>query len=220
MGSLESPRKPPTTPGAGVATPEGLRFFNGSRRGNHSEFLRPLFRQPAFQFTLEDVFRGRRLSEDLMSLEELQQSNVDHVDIDVNVRSTGSQLRADNALLHDLKRVENRLNRLRESYLSGVDSLEEYRRMLDDILSHRQTLLNELQQIQKAKQSKPSVPRLTVANALLSDFFTAEQKNRLLKSFIQKIVFNRKKNHIDIYYRPIIPYKSHPKSSQNTIRRT
>ena len=78
-----------------VATVENYELRRVDLRPEIASFDRSqcsctLLRQSRFQLTLECLFRGHCLSEYLIGLKEFQHSNVDHFDVDIDVRLAGA----------------------------------------------------------------------------------------------------------------------------------
>lgn len=103
-------------------------------------------------------------------------------------------------LLRRLDREHGRLSRLREAYLNGAEPLADYARERGEIERSCRALAARLG---RPADTVPE-PRAAGSDLILllrgSDF-TPEQKNALLRSLIQKIVFDRERNRISLYYR-------------------
>lgn len=108
-----------------------------------------------------------------------------------------------NMIQNQINRVLVKLDRARDSYLSGIDTLEEYK-------AAKTSLTQELNSLRE-KESKFSIAPdhakelmlkniQTVCDILKSDEYDTHQKNAALKSIIEKIVFDKKNSHIDIFY--------------------
>ncbi|MBT9774900.1 recombinase family protein [Clostridium sp. MCC353] len=111
-------------------------------------------------------------------------------------------------LNHSLEKLSFKEKRARDAYMDGIDTKEEYRINKQILKSERERLLLALSRIQD--NSKPAVQGLesvhnlsrihNLMDVLNSNSFTMQQKNRALKSIIDKIVVDRDQMHLDIYY--------------------
>lgn len=103
-----------------------------------------------------------------------------------------------------IKREFDKLDRVREAYQSGIDTLEEYKANKERINSVIETLQKEkaaeIKKIPKATQ-KDLQNKIKTAVALLTSPDASEsEKNKSLRTFIDKIVFDRKSSQITVFY--------------------
>lgn len=103
-----------------------------------------------------------------------------------------------------IKREEEKLIRIKEAYQSGIDTLEEYKANKERINSTIQALQNEKnEELKKAPKKTTAELKNKIRNAvelLSAPDATERAKNEALKSFIDKIVFDRKASQITIFY--------------------
>lgn len=101
---------------------------------------------------------------------------------------------------HCLEKERKRLSRLREAYLDGVESLDEYARARDKMEQTCRAMKSKLKQ---ASSSEPAAYQISsnLIAVLRGNDFSSEQKNILLHSLIQKIIFDRRNNKLLLYYR-------------------
>lgn len=103
-----------------------------------------------------------------------------------------------------IKREEEKLIRIKEAYQSGIDTLEEYKANKERIYSTIQALQHEKnEELKKAPKKTTTELKNKIRNAvelLSSPDATERAKNEALKSFIDKIVFDRKASQITIFY--------------------
>ncbi len=103
-----------------------------------------------------------------------------------------------------IQREEIKLERIKDAYQSGIDTLEEYKHNKSLILTEIKRLKAEQEKEIKAlpksntKDLKSKIH--TAVDLLESPLATEKEKNEALKSFIDKIVFDRALNSITIYY--------------------
>lgn len=104
----------------------------------------------------------------------------------------------------NIKREKDKLSRIKEAYQSGIDTLEEYKenkRKILEVISQLETEKSEqINQFPQAnaddlrKKIKSTVELLTATGV------SENEKNKALKTFIDKIVFDRKSAQITIFY--------------------
>lgn len=104
-----------------------------------------------------------------------------------------------------LTRLSAKEQRARDAYMNGIDSLEEYRQNKFTLLQERNRLEEKCRLLSPDKKSKEEVRQLmlksirSVYDILLSDADIAE-KNTVLKSIVEKIVYNKADDSLQIYY--------------------
>lgn len=102
-----------------------------------------------------------------------------------------------------LEREKRRLDRIREAYTAGIDTLEEYQRSKADILRAIQALESEAKKFpgpEKARKTWIHQVR-DVLQTVRDPAETEEAKNLLLRSLVDEIIFCRKVPSIQIIYR-------------------
>lgn len=104
-----------------------------------------------------------------------------------------------------LKREYEKLKRIKEAYMSGADTLEEYKANKLKINGHIKKLLSRISESENEADFLKSYPdlRRTVKNFLhLANDPEIPPKilNDALKTFVSKIVFSRSENRITIFY--------------------
>lgn len=103
-----------------------------------------------------------------------------------------------------IKREEMKLTRIKEAYQSGVDTLEEYKHNKEIILQTIANLENERDaELKRRPKGTVSDLQSKIKNAvdLLSSPDASEaEKNKALKGFIDKIIFDRKHTEITVFY--------------------
>lgn len=108
------------------------------------------------------------------------------------------------------KRIEDLLpkeERIKASYREGIDTLEEYKENKRLIQEERNRLEKQLQELLSHSEAthKPDYDQImlqrikSVCEILKSDNYTTTQKSEALKQIVEKIVFNRKTDTLDIY---------------------
>lgn len=103
-----------------------------------------------------------------------------------------------------IKREQEKFDRIREAYQAGIDTIEEYKANKERI----NATIKELQKEKNAELSKHPTGNKkdlknkmkTALDLLTSSDATEAEKNKALKSFIDKIIFDRKLSQITIYY--------------------
>jgi DNA invertase Pin-like site-specific DNA recombinase len=112
----------------------------------------------------------------------------------------GAEEEKKRVLTRRLDRERARLVRLREAYLSGAEPLADYAREHGEIEDSCRSLESRLNQPSGAAP-EPCAAGEDLLHALRGTALRPDQKNALLRSLIQKIVFDRGRNRISLYYR-------------------
>lgn len=102
-----------------------------------------------------------------------------------------------------IQREEQKLARIREAYENGIDSLEEYKEAKKKINARMEQLAAEKSAAETVNTQalSPMPPMYTDAVSLLrSPTVGPDVKNALLRCLLDKIVFDRKNNRIELYY--------------------
>lgn len=102
-----------------------------------------------------------------------------------------------------IKRIQVKLERIRESYVAGIDTLDEYKtskKMLTEELVRLRSLADALEHVPDDAEAKMLNNIRNVCDILKSDKYGIEEKNAAVKSIIDKVVYDKKSNHVDLYY--------------------
>lgn len=90
------------------------------------------------------------------------------------------------------------MERLRDAYEAGAESLEEYQREKARLQAHLTTLSAEAHRCQPLREA----PFAVNMRALLRDGqLPNEAKNRLLHAIFDRIVYDAEQNHLTVHYR-------------------
>lgn len=100
-----------------------------------------------------------------------------------------------------LKKEKSKFEKIASAYESGVDSLEEYKAKKSEVLCRIESIENKLSAFKKFFGRKIKIKFESVVDAFFSGILSEPEKNKILKLFIQKIIFNRKEGTIRIYYK-------------------
>ena len=109
-------------------------------------------------------------------------------------------------LSEQLKQLEQKEKRIKAAYQNGIDTLEEYK-------ENKELLRNEQKQLElRLSDCQPSSPANfpkkeqacqklhTICDVLFSETFSDSQKNEVLRSIIQKMVYDKPQDVLTIYY--------------------
>lgn len=107
-----------------------------------------------------------------------------------------------------LKRNADRLLRIKDAYQNGVDTLEEYKANKKIIEQEKQLLESQLaeaemetKQDDQEDQSANMLERVrNVYEMIVSESLDNTSKNEILKSIIEKIVYDKEKDELKVYY--------------------
>ena len=103
-----------------------------------------------------------------------------------------------------LLNAEKRLERIKQAYQDGIDTLEEYKKNKIQVQEHIERLKKE--QLDQTHKTKP-IDRLAllqrinnVVNILEDDSVSEENKNIALRSIIEQIIYVRSENRIEVIF--------------------
>lgn len=100
-----------------------------------------------------------------------------------------------------LKKENSKLEKISIAYESGADSLQEYKIKKSEVLSRIKKFEEQMLDFEKVFSSEIEMKFESVISAIFGDILSENEKNKILKSFIEKIIFNRKAGTIQIYYK-------------------
>ena len=109
-------------------------------------------------------------------------------------------------LLDQLKRIDEKLDRIKEAYRNGVDSLEEYKENKVLVQNEKQLLEKQLAELpaqdSDSEQAESALlDRVkNVYEIVNSESVDDVTKNEILKSIIEKIVYNKEQDTLEVYY--------------------
>ena len=100
-------------------------------------------------------------------------------------------------------REEKMLIRIKEAFLAGIDTMEEYKESKSNIMESIKMLKSKLPSEKNEKEDlakKLVKDNKKIISKLFNDKISPEEKNNILKSFLEKIVFNKKSKELVFYY--------------------
>lgn len=107
-----------------------------------------------------------------------------------------------------LSRISDKEARVKESYRSGVDTLEEYKENKALLLKERNQIVEQINALKSETldmdedeyQRKMRKKLQSIYDIIISDDFSVEQRNEAIKSIVSKIVYNKAKDSLQIFY--------------------
>ena len=100
-----------------------------------------------------------------------------------------------------LNRLDAREKRIKEAYLAGVDSLDEYKKNKADIEKERELLYQQSNDQEEYKKNIDMPGKIRgVYDILNSDEYSKDEKYNAITSIVKKIVFDRENKTLDFYY--------------------
>lgn len=122
----------------------------------------------------------------------------------INIKQRDSQTENRKIISNQLEREQIKLERIREAYEAGIDTLEEYKTNKTKIQLQIQTLKDSLTEIPLESPEEFQKKFRGRVQKLLPKLFSPEsdehEKNQILRSFVDYIEFNRTKNTLTIFY--------------------
>ena len=109
-------------------------------------------------------------------------------------------------LNEQLKRNAEKFERIKEAYRNGVDTLEEYKANKQLVQQEKDRLEEQLKEAARDKSDPESAESnllervRNVYEIISSDAVDNAVKNEILKSVIEKIVYDRESDELKVYY--------------------
>ena len=108
---------------------------------------------------------------------------------------------SDDILKMLLKKENSKLEKINIAYESGADSLQEYKTKKLKTLRRIKKFEEQMLAFEKIFSNKIEMKFESVISALFGDILSENEKNKIFRSFIEKIIFDRKAGTIQIYYK-------------------
>lgn len=105
-----------------------------------------------------------------------------------------------------IKKIDAKLQRIKEAYMNGIDTMEEYKENKQAVQEEKQHLEKQLSEIKEEKSNSKDDDEdmlLRVKNVydiLSSDSVDATTKNDVLRSVVEKIIYEKDKDLLKVYY--------------------
>jgi DNA invertase Pin-like site-specific DNA recombinase len=102
-----------------------------------------------------------------------------------------------------LKKEQSKLQKIKEAYQSGIDTLEEYKEQKQKIMATISALQEEIEKEQPKQSFSPkkyASKVMDVIKFIEAPDVSPQAKNEALRSIISKIVFNKANQSLDIYF--------------------
>lgn len=100
-----------------------------------------------------------------------------------------------------LIKEKQKFKRIKEAYQNGIDTLSEYKTNKHKIFFNIKILENKIESaLDNNETEKYSSVQENVIKYLKDSKINTEKKNQLLRTFIDKIIYDKQKNKIEIYY--------------------
>ena len=102
-----------------------------------------------------------------------------------------------------LKKLEMQLDRVKEAYASGIDTLDEYRENKARIQAQMQAVGAELNAVPEVQQDSISKVKAAVESSLevLESDIPEHMKNEILRGLVDKIIYIKADSRVEIFYR-------------------
>ena len=105
-----------------------------------------------------------------------------------------------------IKKIDVKLQRIKEAYMNGIDTMEEYKENKQAVQEEKQHLEKQLSEIKEEKNNSKNDDKdmlLRVKNVydiLSSNSVDVMTKNEVLRSVVEKIVYEKDKDLLKVYY--------------------
>ena len=96
-----------------------------------------------------------------------------------------------------IQRLEAQLERAKKAYINGIDSLAEYKSNKTSIMDQLNKLKKPCAPITKQEYAADKIHLIAV---LRDENTPPDAKNRILRSFIKNIIYDKKNNSLKIFF--------------------
>ena len=109
-------------------------------------------------------------------------------------------------LEYQIKKIDVKLQRIKEAYMNGIDTMEEYKENKRIVQGEKDSLEKQLSELKEEKISTKNEDNdmlmrvKNVYDILSSDSVDATTKNEVLRSVVEKIVYDREEDELKVYY--------------------
>lgn len=108
-------------------------------------------------------------------------------------------------LMESLGKVDQKMNRIKEAYRNGVDTLQEYTENKQILMKEKEQIMNKLDELTAAPSKNIASKKLheqisDVCSIIESNDFSDAQKSEALRSVVEKIVYHKDSKTLDMYY--------------------
>ena len=139
------------------------------------------------------------ISENRINAAVIDAIRVLNINGDINIVPPKTSKIEDNTALL-IKREENKLKRIKDAYLNGIDTLEEYKTNKDKITAEIERLNSK---VKPKSDVKPDLEKRRIEFIKLFDGNASPKElNAALKTFISHIVYDREQDAISIFLQP------------------
>ncbi len=126
----------------------------------------------------------------------------DFFDVDIKISSQADSSH-NQTIASAIAREEKKLQRIRESYEAGIDTLDEYKERKEKIQSAIDSLKKQIKtDISESSPAELLKDKVSECMGIIESNQSSENlKNNMLRSFIEKIIFVRHVGAVEVYYR-------------------
>ena len=172
-----------------------------------------VFSKPHY-FICNGYVRARCPSRQMITVEALHEAIIEKLRADLDPAQELTFTVADTtpvgtnrkALELQASQLDRKLNRIRESYAAGIDSLEEYKRYREDVLAEQAAIREELAALDAQQDGAAAAATLresirSTLETIEAPDVSKERKNAAVKNIIESCTWNRATSTLSLTYR-------------------
>ena len=152
--------------------------------------------------------RGKCKVSHAISLTKINQAVLDQIredmsdpDFESRVIKQNVPQSAESPITALIEKEERKLERVREAFEAGIDTLEEYRQNKQRITERLSALRTELAEVAPSPDTSAFMGRVETSLTTLTDTCASEIiKNQVLRTFVEQIIFMKPSGRIEIVY--------------------
>lgn len=158
--------------------------------------------------------KGKCFKSQLVKISNIEKSILEQIkndftnNININVKFNLDKTNKDEVslILSELEKLKAKEKRIKDSYINGIDSLEEYKENKQNLENQKTMLNNQLLKLQNKKEVKQKEENIkeqlkTIYNILTDDKIDMQRKCEVSHMIIDRIDFNRDDGILELTYK-------------------
>lgn len=191
---------------------QNLHWLNGLVRC--SECGKTLVRSQKQYYQCNGYVKGICKTSQFIKISEIEDTILEQIKkdfnskVELNIKINSNSLNNDELqiIYTQLEKLKERQARIKEAYINGIDTLEEYKNNKQDLLEQEQFLKSKLYELENKENIKPKDDIVrenlkTVYEILIDDKVDMQRKYEISHLLIEKIEFSKSSHSLSLEYK-------------------
>lgn len=191
---------------------ENLHWLNGLVRCK--ECGKTLVRNQKHYYQCNGYVKGLCSTSQFIKISEIEEAILNQIKKDftskvkLNIKSNSNSFNNDEVQIvyTQLDKLKEKETRIKEAYINGIDTIEEYKSNKQELLEQKDYLDSKLKELEEAKNIKPKESIIkenlkTVYEILSDDNIDMQRKYEISHLLIEKIEFSKSARRLDLEYK-------------------